>query len=244
MIKINFSDFLKKWCGGSICAPLVVLFGLGCTFTGLADGLFALTVNNIRVHSTCDDILCGIGPNFKASKTMGGSVMHEKTTFLTIAEPRNPWMNNTSGLSAGEQKFFAIESSGAERLTAAGREAERLLSCSGPEGILKICEKLFNQPGNNPTRFQAGCLLATIRGAAPVRVEVRSHAELMGLYGAYAPRNATGQPVIYLNEQWLHGGASPRQVLSVLLEEYGHHLDYLLNGEQDTPGDEGRISLL
>ena len=54
-----------------------------------------------------------------------------------------------------------------------------------------------------------------------------------GAAGAYAIRTGT----IYLNQDWL-AGASAAQVIAVLTEELGHHLDGLLN-VVDTPGDEG-----
>jgi hypothetical protein len=54
-----------------------------------------------------------------------------------------------------------------------------------------------------------------------------------GAAGAYAI--STGS--IYLNQEWL-AGASAAQVIAVLTEELGHHLDWLLN-VVDTPGDEG-----
>ena len=54
-----------------------------------------------------------------------------------------------------------------------------------------------------------------------------------GAAGAYAI--STGN--IYLNQDWL-AGASAAQVIAVLTEELGHHLDGFLN-VVDTPGDEG-----
>ena len=62
-----------------------------------------------------------------------------------------------------------------------------------------------------------------------------SNAEINGALGAYA--QSTGK--IYLNADWL-AGASQEQVMAVLTEELGHHLDGLLNGS-DTPGDEGEL---
>jgi hypothetical protein len=55
-----------------------------------------------------------------------------------------------------------------------------------------------------------------------------------GTAGAYAI--STGS--IYLNQDWL-AGATAAQVIAVLTEELGHHLDGLLN-VVDTPGDEGK----
>ena len=56
-----------------------------------------------------------------------------------------------------------------------------------------------------------------------------------GAAGAYAI--STGS--IYLNEDWLET-ASDEQVIAVLTEELGHHLDALLD-PSDTPGDEGEL---
>ncbi|NBO20708.1 MAG: hypothetical protein EBU97_01895 [Rhodobacteraceae bacterium] len=62
-----------------------------------------------------------------------------------------------------------------------------------------------------------------------------SEPEMNGAAGAYA----TSRRTIYLNADWLLQ-ASPAQVLAVLSEELGHHLDVLLNAD-DTPGDEGEL---
>jgi len=56
-----------------------------------------------------------------------------------------------------------------------------------------------------------------------------------GAIGAYAISTGT----IYLNQDWM-AGASAAQVIAVLTEELGHHLDGILNAV-DTPGDEGEF---
>jgi len=77
-------------------------------------------------------------------------------------------------------------------------------------------------------------------GELQVRVELRSSAELIGAKGAYAARSPQGDPVIYLNADWLAArDTSATEVAGVLAEEWGHHLDTLLNGSRDTRGDEG-----
>jgi len=66
-------------------------------------------------------------------------------------------------------------------------------------------------------------------------VELLPAAFMAGAAGAYALSPGT----IYLNADWLPN-ASAAQVLAVLTEELGHHLDGLLNSD-DSPGDEGAI---
>jgi hypothetical protein len=56
-----------------------------------------------------------------------------------------------------------------------------------------------------------------------------------GAMGAYA--SGTGN--IFLNADWLQK-ATIEQVIAVLTEELGHHLDAVLN-DVDTPGDEGEL---
>lgn len=53
--------------------------------------------------------------------------------------------------------------------------------------------------------------------------------------GAYALSTGT----IYINQSWLDK-ASNAEVLQVLTEELGHHLDAILNSA-DSPGDEGEL---
>jgi hypothetical protein len=66
-------------------------------------------------------------------------------------------------------------------------------------------------------------------------IEVVDGSVLPGAAGAYAISTGT----IYLNWDWL-ASASEQQVIAVLTEELGHHLDGLLNAS-DTTGDEGEL---
>ena len=69
-------------------------------------------------------------------------------------------------------------------------------------------------------------------------IEVLPGSAMPGAAGAYASGNNT----IYLNANWL-GSASRAQVIAVLNEELGHHLDAQLNND-DTAGDEGELFAL
>ncbi|MGK7957790.1 MAG: Ig-like domain-containing protein [Crocosphaera sp.] len=66
-------------------------------------------------------------------------------------------------------------------------------------------------------------------------IEIVSTATLNGAYGGYASETNT----IYLSEELLN--ENPASIVAdVIVEEFGHHLDTILN-ESDTPGDEGEI---
>jgi hypothetical protein len=68
-------------------------------------------------------------------------------------------------------------------------------------------------------------------------IEIRSAAEINGANGAFAGSNNT----IYLSREFLEQNANNIAALSaVLVEEFGHFIDYQLNAS-DTPGDEGEL---
>lgn len=77
-------------------------------------------------------------------------------------------------------------------------------------------------------------------GNYSTRLEIRSGTELKGALGAYSATGTTGQPIVYLNGNWL-STASAEQIQSVLLEELGHSFDDQINGGIDSAGDEGAI---
>lgn len=66
-------------------------------------------------------------------------------------------------------------------------------------------------------------------------IRILENSQLPGSAGAYGSETKT----IYLNADWLQK-ATRSQVISVLNEELGHHLDSLVH-RQDTPGDEGEV---
>ncbi|WP_198648553.1 CARDB domain-containing protein, partial [Cyanothece sp. BG0011] len=78
-------------------------------------------------------------------------------------------------------------------------------------------------------------------------VEIRYRAELNGVNGAYSAETGT----IYLAYEYLEyinaavlGGDSQAiaNLTAVVIEEYGHHVDVVLNGaDNDSQGDEGKI---
>ena len=76
-------------------------------------------------------------------------------------------------------------------------------------------------------------------GTMQIDVALLDNAQIKGAMAAYAPEGPGAAPVIYLNSDWL-GVLDTPQVSRLLVEEYGHHLDHLLNQGLDTPGDEGQ----
>ncbi|MFY9158428.1 beta strand repeat-containing protein, partial [Aquirufa ecclesiirivi] len=89
---------------------------------------------------------------------------------------------------------------------------------------------------------------AVLNKGFQVPVQIISWAELNSAMAAFASRGPAGSPIIYINKEYLEGKASfiypkahDNQIVGLLLQEYGHAIDFYLNGDQDTPGDEGAL---
>ena len=87
----------------------------------------------------------------------------------------------------------------------------------------------------DPSQLQTAWLNGDFSSFPPI--EVRYQSDLNGTYGAYSSLNR----VIYLSYEYLQQVTDVEDLTALLLEEYGHHLDVLLNGNVDTEGDEGAI---
>ncbi|MCX5948947.1 MAG: Ig-like domain-containing protein [Cyanobacteria bacterium] len=86
-----------------------------------------------------------------------------------------------------------------------------------------------------------GALQASLSGSGlGISLETLDGAALSGINGAYTSAAHDGAQRIYLNNSWLQT-ATAAEIEAVLLEEIGHFIDHALNGEIDTPGDEGEI---
>lgn len=139
-------------------------------------------------------------------------------------------------------------------LVAAQAQAEKLVSdFLNRSDARQQMFSLFNggQSGEASAEWNAAFdqLMNTFRnGDSPVRVELRSAAELQGAKGAFASTGSTGAATVYLNADWLAGNpaaaigaADSASITTVLVEELGHYLDARLNQGGDTAGDEGEV---
>ena len=103
--------------------------------------------------------------------------------------------------------------------------------------------ELFNGGQTTPSE-QWTAELAHLRtsiadGTLEIGVTLLDNAQIKGALAAYAPEGLGGAPTIFLNRDWL-GVLNTEQVSRLLVEEYGHHLDHILNQGIDTAGDEGQ----
>ena len=118
--------------------------------------------------------------------------------------------------------------------------APLLAATPGLDGILHA---VFGNAGTAPSLFDAR--VATVEqqllsGPAALGVNVRVlNASVMGVHEGGYSASAPGGPTIYVRSDLLQ--APPDLIRSVLIEELGHHIDVMLNGGLDSPGDEGEL---
>jgi len=72
-----------------------------------------------------------------------------------------------------------------------------------------------------------------------LQIQLLDSGELGESVAAYSADGLYGEPTIFVNADWVSLLGSD-SLATVLIEEYGHHLDHLLNGDQDSAGDEGQ----
>jgi len=71
---------------------------------------------------------------------------------------------------------------------------------------------------------------------------VQVSGEVLGqAYAAFAVQGDNGAPSILVNLDRIQSLSDSRDLVTVLVEEIGHGIDYLINGEHDSPGDEGEL---
>ncbi|SFQ12695.1 VCBS repeat-containing protein, partial [Geopseudomonas sagittaria] len=80
---------------------------------------------------------------------------------------------------------------------------------------------------------------AVANGSLDISLMLLDNAQLQGALAAYTPEGPQGAASIFINSDWLNV-LDVQKVSSLLIEEYGHHIDHVLNQGMDTAGDEGQ----
>lgn len=120
---------------------------------------------------------------------------------------------------------------------------QTLLGWAGSAGAVADVGAIFapQDSGHGTPDGRVAQVLEGIRsGDISVSLELRDPSDLLGAMGAFAASGPGGTPVIYLNRDWVESANTTREaIVAVLLEEYGHYLDSMLNQGGDAAGDEG-----
>lgn len=87
-------------------------------------------------------------------------------------------------------------------------------------------------------RYYSSALFADPDPLHSIGITILNDEILHGHPAAFTKDYVNGTPEIFLNSSWL-ATASRDSLTGVLLEEFGHAIDWVVNREQDTAGDEG-----
>lgn len=102
--------------------------------------------------------------------------------------------------------------------------------------------RLFNGGAGQPSDFwkaRLAILANNPQTALGIDIQQLTNEQLKGAFGAFTRKGVNGLPAIYLNQNWLEKQAGKAGLQRVMAEEMGHAIDFYLNGNLETPGDEG-----
>ncbi|MEB3276099.1 MAG: Ig-like domain-containing protein [Cyanobacteriota bacterium] len=117
---------------------------------------------------------------------------------------------------------------------AIGDAWDLLQQSASSKSFTELLQQVFGASSSTAERIRQQIL----SGRAPEPAVAVLSGEAMGpALGAYSASGAT----IYLNADLFRPGADATLRQRVLLEEIGHYLDHLINGDNDTAGDEGQL---
>lgn len=114
---------------------------------------------------------------------------------------------------------------------------ERLLFWARSGRLARAAGIALNLPDDHPALCAFVARIAAADFSELPRVHALDWEAMEGSACAYAPERR----LILINREWLENAVA-EQVVAVLTEQLGHHLDALFN-PVDTPGDEGEIFL-
>ena len=126
-----------------------------------------------------------------------------------------------------------------EAAATAADQIRQFLAQASDEQLFELFNGGQTTPSEQWTAELAHLRTSIADGTLEIGVRLLDNAQIKGALAAYAPEGLGGAPTILLNRDWL-GVLNTEQVSRLLVEEYGHHLDHILNQGIDTAGDEGQ----
>ncbi len=192
---------------------------------------------------------------FDGAAVVEAAAVVDTTPVVSDAAPKvvEQAVQNTSqqlALELTPPALFNLQAERAEMLqsfTSGEKLAQEIiLSFLQQEGAITELYSIFNganadQPSAEWLAEAEAFIKDFIEGDVSVNLELQSHQELLGAYAAFAAGDAQNQATIYVNADWLNSGVDDQAVARALLEEFGHYIDYRINGNVDTNGDEGEL---
>ncbi|SDK69957.1 VCBS domain-containing protein [Pseudomonas indica] len=127
----------------------------------------------------------------------------------------------------------------AEATASAAEQIRQFLAQASDAQLFELFKGEQSTPSEQWRAELARLRTSIADGTLEIGVSLLDNAQIKGAMAAYAAEGPDGAPVIFLNRDWL-AVLDTQQVSRLLIEEYGHHLDNLLNQGGDTAGDEGQ----
>lgn len=227
--------------------------------TALLNGKPLVTVGSIATHPYGSDVVIEGLPTvllngkplaFSTAKTaMGGCLIPNSTAQIVPAEPEVPLSSYT-----GLKEAARMEDSGThkpDKSTSVKLEStfamEQLISFAKTEGLnifIRHIEEIFDTD-INPAATEK--LYDSLKGGSfqnpPIKVCINL------IHGRLEAAYHTKEHAIYVTESIIRKAAQDNEIrhklMTALIEEFGHHIDYLLrevydkNVKKDSKGDEG-----
>ncbi len=101
-----------------------------------------------------------------------------------------------------------------------------------------LLDQIFGEGASSA--YMSTPLASTTDPFSLIGLTLVDNSTLKGHPGAFASHFLDGSPEILINKDWIET-ATKDQITGVLLEELGHAIDWHINGEADTAGDEGLL---
>jgi len=148
----------------------------------------------------------------------------------------------TSALPADDGSLFhqgEDNAALAEAATAATQLIQNYLAEASDEQLFALFHGEQSSPDAQWSANLAQLRDAVANGTLDISLTLLDNVQLKGALAAYAPEGPQGTATIFINSDWLNV-LDVQKVSSLLIEEYGHHIDHILNQGVDTAGDEGQ----
>jgi VCBS repeat-containing protein len=170
-----------------------------------------------------------------AAPAIEAPAVAERAVAVDVAQPRESAQPQPPELFRAGSDDPLLSEAGKQ----ASEQIREFLKQSSDAQLFELFHGEQSSPGDAWTAELAALRASIENGTLDITVSLLDNAEIHGAMAAYAPDGPDGEPVIYLNRDWL-GVLDAQQVSRLLVEEYGHHIDYRLNQGLDTAGDEGQ----
>lgn len=138
-------------------------------------------------------------------------------------------------------EYVALQTS----LESAHAQAMTLMRDYFADASIDSLFSMFHGNQTEPDQAWLDCaeqlLLDIQQGDLNLRIEFVAGDAFNGAYAAYASNGIDGDETIFINQDWWQAQTDVNEQARVLIEEYGHSIDFRLNQGNDTQGDEGEL---